>query len=61
MHDTLKVRCPYCGKSNEIYIDFSGGEHQSYVEDCQICCQPWQLEVDLSDEEPVVFAKVDSE
>ena len=54
IQDTQEVRCPYCGQPNEIYIDFSGGEHQSYVEDCQVCCQSWEIVVDLSFEEPVV-------
>jgi len=29
-----------------IVIDLSAGA-QSYVEDCQICCQPWEVRVEL--------------
>ena len=61
MQDTLEVLCPYCGESNEIYIDFSAGVLQNYIEDCQVCCRPWQVQIDLSDEEPVVFVRTDSE
>jgi hypothetical protein len=39
------VRCPYCGEENEIALDPDGGNAQEYVEDCQVCCQPWQLSV----------------
>ena len=39
------VMCPYCGESNEISIDAGGGSHQDYVEDCQVCCQPWRVHV----------------
>lgn len=39
------VRCPYCGESSEIFVDPAGGEDQSYVEDCQVCCRPWSLRV----------------
>jgi hypothetical protein len=39
------VACPYCGASNEIALDPSGGRVQRYVEDCQVCCQPWSVEV----------------
>jgi hypothetical protein len=41
------VQCPYCGESFETLLDLSAGS-ASYVEDCQICCQPIQfgLEVD---------------
>ena len=39
------VRCPYCGEDIEISLDPGGGEAQQYVEDCEICCQPWQVNV----------------
>ena len=32
--------CPYCGESNELLIDFSGGSHQNFVVDCEVCCAP---------------------
>lgn len=37
------VWCPYCGEPNEIAVDPGSGERQAYVEDCQVCCQPWQV------------------
>jgi transposase-like protein len=39
------VACPYCGAPNEIALDPSGGRRQDYVEDCQVCCQPWNVRV----------------
>ncbi len=39
------VICPYCGAPNEIALDPGSGPAQEYVEDCQVCCQPWQLSV----------------
>jgi len=41
--DTAVVYCPYCGEPNEIALDPGSGAHQVYVEDCQVCCQPWQV------------------
>jgi transposase-like protein len=41
------VTCPYCGEENTIEIDESAGEEQQYVEDCQVCCKPWQVVVTL--------------
>jgi transposase-like protein len=41
------VECPYCGESNEIEIDPSAGRRQSYTEDCQVCCRPWQVSVKI--------------
>ena len=39
------VMCPYCGEEVEISIDPGGGPAQEYVEDCEICCQPWRVNV----------------
>ena len=40
------VVCPYCGESSEIALDPGSGAHQSYVEDCPVCCRPWSVRVD---------------
>ena len=42
------VACPYCGENNTILIDESAGEEQHYVEDCQICCKPWQVVITIN-------------
>ena len=39
------VYCPYCGEVNEIALDPGSGSNQEYVEDCQVCCRPWQVAV----------------
>ena len=39
------VVCPYCGEPNEIGLDPGSGALQEYVEDCQVCCQPWRVVV----------------
>jgi transposase-like protein len=39
------VSCPYCGEENTIILDESAGSEQQYVEDCQVCCKPWQVTV----------------
>jgi predicted RNA-binding Zn-ribbon protein involved in translation (DUF1610 family) len=38
-----EVVCPYCGAEVIIGLDPGGGRDQAYVEDCQVCCQPWQV------------------
>jgi hypothetical protein len=45
------LTCPYCGEEVELVIDEGGGDQQSYVEDCPVCCRPWQVEVLLDREE----------
>jgi hypothetical protein len=39
------VHCPYCGQAVDIALDPAGGAVQEYVEDCQVCCQPWRVGV----------------
>ena len=39
------VSCPYCGEPVEIAVDPGSGATQEYVEDCQVCCQPWLVHV----------------
>jgi hypothetical protein len=41
--ETQLVTCPYCGEEIEIYIelDVSG----SYIQDCEVCCNPWTVRV----------------
>ena len=40
---TASVYCPYCNETVEIAIDPGGGPSQEYVEDCEVCCQPWNV------------------
>jgi hypothetical protein len=37
--DEFTVTCPYCGEEVEIHVeeDMSG----SFVQDCEVCCNPW--------------------
>jgi uncharacterized Zn-finger protein len=44
MDDSLSLQCPYCGEAVELQIDGGGGPRQVYVEDCPVCCRPWQVE-----------------
>ena len=39
------VICPYCSAPVEIALDPGSGSIQEYVEDCEVCCQPWTVNV----------------
>jgi hypothetical protein len=39
------VHCPYCGEPVEIALDPGSGAHQEYIEDCAVCCRPWNVAV----------------
>ncbi|MGH8278977.1 MAG: CPXCG motif-containing cysteine-rich protein [Gammaproteobacteria bacterium] len=44
--ESVHLQCPYCGETIEIVVDCSI-EHQIYIEDCEVCCQPLRLEVSV--------------
>ena len=43
------VQCPYCGEPFDTTIDLSAGS-ASYIEDCQVCCQPIEFTVEVADD-----------
>ena len=47
--------CPYCGEPADLDIDEGGGASQRFIEDCSVCCQPFEVRVSESEDgEPVV-------
>jgi hypothetical protein len=55
------TRCPYCGEPVEVEVDPAGGDAQTYVEDCSVCCRPWVVRVqrDADDGWVVVLERQD--
>jgi Cysteine-rich CPXCG len=53
MDDTFTVTCPYCGEEVEIYVepDVRG----SFVQDCEVCCNPWRVHISHMDGERYVY------
>ena len=49
--ESVKSVCPHCGEVIELLIDTSVST-QEYIEDCQVCCCPMliKVEVNLYDE-----------
>ncbi len=45
----IEVTCPHCGETVLIMLDPAGGAAQDYVEDCEVCCRPWQVSVRYDD------------
>ncbi len=36
-------KCPYCLEKISMLLDISNSDTQSYVEDCEVCCNPIQI------------------
>lgn len=45
----VTLDCPYCGESFDSAADPGGGETQSYIEDCAVCCRPIAVRLRLDD------------
>lgn len=43
----VDIDCPSCGEHYAIEIDLTVGDF-SHIEDCQVCCQPMQVNVELN-------------
>jgi transcription elongation factor Elf1 len=41
--------CPYCWQQISMVLDASE-PHQTYVEDCEVCCKPIEVEYTLQDD-----------
>jgi transcription elongation factor Elf1 len=42
--------CPYCGERISMALDTSV-KGQTYVEDCEVCCQPVEVRYTVKDDE----------
>jgi hypothetical protein len=45
LESAATVHCPYCGEAVEMALDPAGGGAQQFVQDCEVCCQPWRVSV----------------
>ena len=49
-----EVHCPYCGEAITVLLN-PEDVGQDYIEDCQVCCSPFVVTVDLTGVEPEVW------
>ena len=56
MDDERDVHCPYCFERVSLYVD--PATRGGFVQDCDVCCRPWQVWVSR-DEEGALFVRVD--
>jgi transcription elongation factor Elf1 len=46
--------CPHCGEQISMVLDLTV-RRQSYVEDCEVCCNPIEISYSVQDEELASF------
>jgi len=48
------LTCPYCGETISMVLDTSTQE-QTYIEDCEVCCQPIEIRYAVEDDTVIEF------
>lgn len=43
-------KCPYCLEKISMLLDASTDGQQTYVEDCEVCCNPIQITYNVENE-----------
>ena len=56
MDEVARVQCPYCFEVIELYVDPE--TEGTMVQDCDVCCRPWQLFISR-DEDGTLLVNVD--
>lgn len=51
--------CPYCWQQISMLLDASAS--QTYIEDCEVCCNPIQISTQFEDQELLVFTALNIE
>ena len=46
----MQYGCAFCGEDNDVFVDPSGGHHQTFTEDCTVCCRPNLITLTIDDD-----------
>jgi|TARA_R110000868_G_C10638852_1_gene743939 hypothetical protein len=53
-------QCPYCWEDISMLLD-SSIRKQTYIEDCEVCCNPIEITPEFQDQELIGFSATDIE
>jgi hypothetical protein len=45
--DDIETSCPSCGEKLSVQIDVTGGGRQEFIQDCEVCCRPLRIRIEL--------------
>jgi len=54
------IDCPFCGETISILVDCSAGSQQ-YTEDCQVCCSPILLTIEIDHDGTILSVHAEQE
>ena len=53
VEDSREVTCPWCGEPNTVSIDPGAEGDDEFVQDCSVCCRPWQVRIQIRRDDSV--------
>jgi len=48
MEEEVHFSCPHCWQTIGVMLDLSVGG-QRYIQDCEVCCNPFEIEYEVSE------------
>ena len=46
----VQYGCAFCGEDNDVFVDPSSRSHQTFTEDCTVCCRPNLITLTIDDD-----------
>lgn len=60
MNEVLTIECPHCGESFTLAFDVSEGS-AAFTVDCEVCCRPMNLSVQVGDDGGIAGLEIEAE
>src|SRR5688500_13958258 len=57
LDEFVSIVCLWCNERLETHVDMTEGE-RSYIEDCQVCCRPMEMTVEIEENGALRAVKV---
>ena len=56
IEEDYEFSCPYCGVTLSVRLESCAGSKQRFIQDCEVCCRPIQIEVRFEGKEITHFS-----
>jgi hypothetical protein len=56
INSEFRYCCPSCGEGLSLDIDIGGGRRQEFIQDCEVCCRPIKIVLELKAGEIASFS-----
>ena len=49
VEDEYRFACPHCAAEISITVDYTAGRRQSFTTDCEVCCRPITVRLEVGE------------